>query len=189
MGRLRSLLVVIVCLLAIGVMPVLAHDGAEDVAWVMLSGTSESDGHATLRVDVAELAACDRLEPLRLAGVRADLKADGTLERIEPCRFEGEIDLPEPGRWMVAARFAYDDREAEVWMPVGVTDTAQTFERGDWLHAVAVEDSGWDTTRMLLLVGLGLGVGAALTMAYRWWRGPREGSAVTAGNRRRVRGG
>lgn len=187
MGRLLSLLVV--CLLAVAVTPGLAHDGEDDVAWVYLSGSSEPDGRTTLRVGVAELAACDRLEPLRLAGVRADLKADGTLERVEPCRFEGEIDLPEPGRWMVAARFAYDDREAEGWMPVGVTDATQTFERGAWLHAVAVEDAGWDTTQTLLLVGLGLGIGAVLTLAYRWWRAPREGLAVAGRKRRRVRGG
>jgi hypothetical protein len=185
----RVAALILVCCLAVGGAPVLAHDGAEDVAWVMLSGSSQADGHATLRVDVAELAACDRLEPLRLAGGRADLTADGPLERVEPCRFEGEIDLPEPGRWMVAARFAYDDREAEVWMPVGVTDTAQTFERGDWLHAVAGQDSGRDTRQMLLLVGLGLGIGAVLTLAYRWWRGPRERLAVAGRKRRRVRGG
>ena len=176
MGRLRSLLAVVVCLLAAGVTPVLAHDGAEDVAWVMLSGSSQADGHATVQVDVAELAACDRLEPLRLAGVRADLTADGTLERVEPCRFEGEIDLPEPGRWMVAARFAYDDREAEVWMPVGVTDTAQTFERGDWLHAVAVEDDGWSASRMAMLAGLGLVVGTLATVAYQRYRPGRSGA-------------
>ena len=168
MGRLMSLL--IVCVLVAGVTPVLAHDGEEDVAWVDLSGSSHPDGRATLRVDVAELAACDRLEPLRLTGVRADLEATGTLERVESCRFEGEINLPEPGRWMVAARFAFDDRQAAVVMPVGVTDVAQEFERGDWLHAVAVEESGWDTPQMLVLAGLGLGIGAALTLGVRWRR-------------------
>jgi hypothetical protein len=189
MGRLLALLFVGVCLLATGVAPVLAHEGGEDVAWVYLSGSSQPDGRATIRVDIAELAACDQVEPLRLDGVRAELTAEGSLARVEPCRFEGEITLPEAGRWMVAARFAYDDREAEVWMPVGVTDTAQTFERGDWLHAVAGEESGWDMTRTLLLAALGLGVGAVLTLAYRWWRRPRE-RAVTAGRGRgRVRGG
>ena len=184
MARLLALL--IVCLLVAPVAPVRAHVGGEDLVWVYLSGSSQADGRVTIRVDVAELAACDRLEPLRLAGVRDDLEADGTLERVEPCRFEGEISLPEPGRWMVAAWFTFYGREAEVWMPVGVTDTAQTFERGDWLHAVAVEDSGWDTTQIVLLAGLGLGVGAILTLAYRWWRAPRERAAVAG---RRVRGG
>jgi len=168
-------------------MPVLAHDGEEDVAWVMLSGSSQSDGRATLRVDVAELAACDRLEPLRLAGVRAELTADGTLERVEPCRFEGEIMLPEPGRWMVAARFAFDDGEAEVVMPVGVADTAQEFERGDWLHAVAVEESWWSTVPTPLLALAGLAIGAVLTLAFRWWRAPRREGVAMSG--RRARGG
>ncbi len=168
MGRLLALLVV--CWLAAGVAPVLAHEGREDIAWVFLSGSSQADGRATVRVDIAELAACDRVEPLRLDGVRAELTAEGTLERVEPCRFEGEIALPEAGRWMVAARFAYDDREAEVWMPVGVSDTAQTFERGDWLHAVAVEDEGWSTSRMAMLAGLGLVVGTLATVAYQRYR-------------------
>jgi hypothetical protein len=168
MGRLLSL--VVACWLAAGVMPVLAHEGGEDVAWVYLSGSSQADGRAMIRVDVAELEACDRVEPLRLAAVRAELTAEGTLERVEPCRFEGEIALPEAGRWMVVARFAYDDREAEVWMPVGVTDTTQTFERGDWLHAVAVEDDGWSVSRMAMLAGLGLVVGTLATVAYQRFR-------------------
>ena len=77
--------------------------------------------------------------------------------RVEPCRFEGQIGLAEPGRWMVAARFTYDDREAEVVMPVGVADTTETFERGDCRHAMAAEESGWDVTQMMLLAGLGAG--------------------------------
>jgi hypothetical protein len=168
MWPIRWLALAIVALGLLGSLaPVLAHDGEDDVAWVMLSGTSQADGHATLRVDVAEIAACDRLEPLRLHAVRSELEADGSLERVEACRFEGEIDLPEPGRWMLSARFAYDDREAEVWMPVGIADTAQEYERGDWLHAIAVEESSWSTGRMALLAGLGLVVGALATVAYQ----------------------
>jgi hypothetical protein len=169
-----------------GLAPARAHDGEDDVAWVMLSGSSQADGRATLRVDVAEVAACNRLEPLRLHAMRSELEASGSLERVEACRFEGEIDLPEPGRWMLSARFAYDDREAEVWMPVGIADTAQVFERGDWLHAVEVADSGWDTTQTVLLAALGLGIGAVVTLAYRWYRAPR--ASVSGGTQRRARG-
>jgi hypothetical protein len=185
MRRLVALLVA--CLLVAGVAPVLAHDGADDVAWVMLTGSSQADGHATMRVDVAEVAACDRLEPLRLHAVRSELEADGSLEHVEACRFEGEIELPEPGRWMVAARFTYDNREAEVWMPVSVSDTFLEFERGDWLHAVAVADSGRDMTQMVLLAALGLGVGGVLTLAYRWYRAPRQAVAATGRPRGRDR--
>ena len=163
----------IVCWLMTGIAPAYAHDGEEDVAWVMLTGSSQTDGRATLQVDVAELAACDRLEPLRLVAVRADLEADGSLERVEPCRFTGEIDLPEPGRWMVAARFEFDNREAEVWMPVGIADTPQDFERGDWLHAIPVEESGWSTGRMAMLAGLGLVAGALATVAFQRLRPAR----------------
>lgn len=162
--------------LVAGAVPVLAHGGAEDITWVYVSG-NQAGGRATVRVDVAELAVCEQLEPLRLVGVRAERDATGTLERIEPCRFEGEIALPESGRWMVAARFAYDDREAEVWMPVGVTDTAQTLERGDWLHAVG-EQSGPSTTRMLLLAAIGLAIGTLLTVSYRRFRASRGGGAL-----------
>ena len=154
------------CWLVAGALPVLAHDGAEDVAWVYVSG-NQSDGRATVRVDVAELAACDRLEPLRLEGVRGEREATGTLERVEPCRFEGEIALPESGRWMVAARFEFDGHEAEVWTPVGVTDTAQAFERGDWLHAIDGDDSGGLLGSTWLLALVGLLVGGLLTVVYR----------------------
>lgn len=154
--------------LALAVVPVLAHAGGQDIAWIYLSG-SQTDGQATVRVDVAEHAVCEMLEPLRLDGVRAEQRATGTLARVEPCRFEGEIALPEAGRWMVAVRFMYEDGEAEAWLPVGVTDTAATFERGDWLHAVAAdEESGWATGRMALLGALGLAIGAVLTLGYRW---------------------
>jgi len=187
MRAMGVLLGVLIACWLVAAAPVLAHDGEEDVAWVMLSGSSQTDGHAMLRVDVAEIAACDRLEPLRLAAVRADQQAEGSLERVEQCRFEGEIDLPEPGRWMIAARFEFDDREAEVWMPVGIADTPLEFERGDWLHAIAAAetDSGWDTTQTLLLAALGLGIGAVLTLAYRWYRAPRPAAATSSPRVRR----
>jgi hypothetical protein len=164
------------CWLAAGAVAVLAHDGAEDIAWVYVSG-NQADGRATVRVDIAELAVCDRVEPLRLEGVRGEREASGTLERVEPCRFEGEIALPEPGRWMVAARFELDEREAEVWTPVGVTETAQAFERGDWLHAVEGEEAGWTSSRTLLLALGGLIAGGLLTVAYRRF-GPSTRTAL-----------
>jgi hypothetical protein len=159
--------IVACCWLLAAVVGALAHNGAEDVGWVYLSGSSQSDGEATIQVDISEQALCDRLDPLELEGVRAELDVTGTLARVEPCRFAGEISLPEAGRWMIAARFAYDNRQAEVWMPVGVTDTPQQFERGDWLHAVGSADSGWSTGRMALLIGLGLAVGTLATVAFR----------------------
>jgi hypothetical protein len=175
MIRWCAALALVCCWLVAGSGFALAHNGAEDIAWVYLSGSSQADGRATLRVDIAELAVCDRVKPLRLEGVRAELDVTGTFTQVEPCRFEGEIALPEPGRWMVAAHFAYDDREAEVWMPVGVTDTAQEFERGDWLHAVDGGDSFWSTIPTPLLALAGLALGGMLTVGYRRWRMPRGG--------------
>ena len=63
----RFAALVVACWLAISAGPALAHDGADDIVWVSLSG-NQADGRATVRVDVAELAVCDRLEPLRLDG-------------------------------------------------------------------------------------------------------------------------
>ncbi|MGH9172868.1 MAG: hypothetical protein ACRD1H_00855 [Vicinamibacterales bacterium] len=152
--------------LALAAPTTLAHEGGDDVSWSELSG-SQSGGEATVTVEVAELAVCEALEPLRLDGVRAERQVTGTLGRIDTCRFDGTIALPEPGRWMVGARFAYDGREAEVWLPVAVTDTAQTFERADWLHAVGEPQSGWTGGRTLLLALAGLLAGGLLTIAYR----------------------
>ena len=172
----RCAALALACWLAAGAIPALAHDGAEDVAWVYVSG-NQADGRATVRVDIAELAVCERVEPLRLDGVRGEREATGTLERVEPCRFEGEIALPEPGRWMVAARFELDEREAEVWTPVAVTETAQAFERGDWLHAIEGDDSGGLLGSMWLLALAGLLAGGLLTVAYRRF-GPSTRAAL-----------
>lgn len=161
-----------------------AHGGARDLTWVYLSGSSQPNGQATIQVDVSDQALCDRLDPLEIKGVRAELEVTGPLARIEPCWFAGEISLSEAGRWMIAARFNYDNREAEVWMPVGVTDTPQQFERGDWLHVTGSADSGWRSVRTMLIAGLGLGIGAALTLAYRWFSGSGGQVAVDGQGRR-----
>lgn len=168
----------VACLLCTVASPVLAHDGAEDIGWVYLSGNSQANGQATVRVDASELATCDQLRPLRLEGVRAELDVNGTLTQVEDCRYEGVIALPEAGRWMVAARFAYEGREAEVWMPVGVTDAPQEFERGDWLHAVG-EGSFWGRVPTYVVALVGLVIGGLLTLAYRWWQRARGGRLVT----------
>ncbi len=164
----RHALITACCLVTLCLLPlrVSAHDGGDDIAWVELSG-GQSDGEATMQVAVTELAVCDQVEPLRLVGIRAELEVTGTLDRVEPCRFEGSIALPESGRWMVTAQFSYDSREAEVTMPVGVTDTPQEFQRGDWLHAVGDEESGWTANRILLLALLGLAIGALVTFSYK----------------------
>jgi hypothetical protein len=94
-------------------------------------------------------------------------RATGDLARSDACHFTGTITLPEAGRWMVGARFAYDDREVEVWLPVSVTDTPATFESIDWLHAVDAPESGWSTGRMALLALGGLAVGGLATLAWR----------------------
>jgi hypothetical protein len=169
------------CLLCVVASPVLAHNGAEDVSTVYLSGSSQPDGVATVHVDVDDTSVCDRLKPLRLEGVRAELDVEGTFSQVEPCHYEGEIDLPEPGRWAVTARFAYDNREAEVMMPVGVADAPQEFERDDWLHAVGGSDPIWSRIPTPVLALAGLLFGGLLTVGYRWWRGPRGTAPATGG--------
>jgi hypothetical protein len=167
-----------------GLRPALAHNtgAGEDVALARLTAVVSSQT-ATVRVEVQEPDECERLAPRGLVGQRAGSSASGTLARAGACAFEGTIELPERGRWMVDIQLDYAGRAASVSLPVPVSGEPQAQElvREDWIHALAAPQRTWSDRvgDYLPYAGIGLAVGLALVAARRVRKAPR-------GSRRRT---
>jgi hypothetical protein len=80
--------------------------------------TAARSGH---RVDLTVTAAdgaCTSWEPERIVARRAGRTLTAPLARGETCRYEGAIEVDDPGRWFVYAEIRVDGELAEAWIPV-----------------------------------------------------------------------
>ena len=159
-----------------------AHGGEDDVGHAVLT-VMQDRRVASVEILLSQVDACDRFAPRRLVGQRAERTVTGSLAHVAACRFSGTISLPGPGRWLVTVQLTYDDRLAEVAIPIGVTHSRGRFERADAAHAAPPQAGFWETRRTLVIGAAGLLLGTVPEVARRRWARPvrRSTSLPTSG--------
>ncbi len=167
-SRIKSATIAVTIAILASNFTVLAHEGAMDVGYARLTAT-ETDNLLLVKVEVLEPQPCDVFEADSLIGQRGDVSISASLLADTACTFQGVIELPEPGRWMISTRLKLDGQQADATMPVGVTGSGGEFETETWIHAIPASSSRFSSianfVQTLALFGV-VGVAVALLLAY-----------------------
>jgi hypothetical protein len=99
--------------------PAGAHDPGQGMELAQVPVSVEGDGsRARIEVALPERDICSELTPVGVVARRAGEEISGDLREFGPCRYAGEVVLPERGRWFVYAQFSHDGERVETWLPI-----------------------------------------------------------------------
>jgi hypothetical protein len=146
--------------------PASAHDPGqgENLTRTEFAATFDGDGRANIAVTVKE---CSTLEPVRLVAKRDGTRRTAPLRRVDGCRFESSVRLPDEGRWFVYAEFLASGEQVETWLPVE-GDRRRSVVENRWLYrptgSAGLTLGEAVTGAAVYLVGLAL-LGAAVWQA------------------------
>jgi hypothetical protein len=144
--------------------PALAHDPGQGDEIAPVELTARRDGsHLDLEV-TTDTGPCSDWRPQHLVARRAGRTLTAPLWLVDGCRYRGEIEVDDPGRWFVYAEIDIAGERAETWIPVDHPEQTK--------HSVLYPPppSGTPVGQVVAGVGLYLLVCAILglvTVAYR----------------------
>jgi len=164
-----ALLLVLVSLLFLFPGQALAHDPGQgnELGTVQLTATVHGST-ASLAARVTSALACSQLEPKTLEARRSGETISGPLQQVEPCQFQGAIQLPERGRWFVYAELTYHGQRVETWLPVSVGGASAPFEKLASLYELeAVSGSAIEVVSSIALYILILALLSTILLVVR----------------------
>ena len=97
-----------------------AHDPGQGAVITQADVTATGSAHRlALDVRIREPEVCRTLAPAALVARRAGETLRAPLYSPARCRYRGELDVPDRGRWFVYAELSRDDgRSVETWLPI-----------------------------------------------------------------------
>ncbi len=181
--RVKASLLLLGCLLFLLPGRALAHDPGQgnEIGKAQLTATMQ---HATVRLStrVTTLLQCDQLEPQTLIARRSGEARVASLHRTGDCQFQGEIQLPERGRWFVYAELTYHGQKVETWLPVIVGGASTQFVKLASLYELeTVSGSAIEVVSSIVLYLLILALLATILLVFRQrFYGARQASEPTS---------
>jgi hypothetical protein len=155
-------------LLSIGLLglaaPALAHDPGQGDEIAPVEIAARRDGsHLELEV-TTDAGSCSDWRPQQLVARRAGRTLAAPLRLVDGCRFRGEIEVDDPGRWFVYAEIDIAGERTETWIPVDHPEQTK--------HSVLYPPPPFGTPVGQLVVGVGLyllvcAILGLVTVAYR----------------------
>lgn len=152
-----------------------AHDPGqgEEIATASVLARAEGE-RAKLEVDLSDSGHCDDLAPRQLVARRAGETLSAPLRISGPCRFAGEMTLPDRGRWFLYAELNHDGDVVETWLPVHA-DGAETVSDGarSVYSPPKVTESPLKAAGGVAIYGILLGTVVGVPVLYRRTLGPQ----------------
>lgn len=129
---------------------------------------SVAQGSALLEVRPNRKELCPALEPVAVVGRRAGEEIRAPLETAAPCQFQGQLELPERGRWFVYAELSSDGRAVETWLPVHTESAEPVADRARSLYLPpSAEDTPLKLASGILIYGVFAAALLALPVLFR----------------------
>ncbi len=182
--RVKASLLLLGCLLFLLPGRALAHDPGQgnEIGKAQLTATMQ---HATVSLStrVTTLLQCDQLEPQTLIARRSGEARVASLHRTGSCQFQGEMPLPERGRWFVYAELTYHGQKVETWLPVIVGGANTQFVKLASLYErETVSGSAIEVFSSIVLYLLILALLAMILLVFRRQReyGARQAGEPTS---------
>ena len=147
----------------------MAHDpgqGEEQGTADLVARTSGELGSLTVSLDGPDH--CLDFRPERLTARRAGTELSAPLQRTAPCDFQGQIALPNRGRWFLYAEIEHDGQQIETWLPIqsGRSEVRREDNRSVYLPP-ALEGSVVKLVSGLVMYGAFVAIIVAIPLIYR----------------------
>jgi hypothetical protein len=154
--------------------PALAHDPGQGDEVAPVGLTAIRDGSRIELEVTARTGGCNDWRPQQLVARRAGSTVTAPLWLVDGCRFGGQIEVDDPGRWFLYAEIDIAGERTETWIPVD--------QREQTKHSVLYPPppSGTPVGQVVAGFGLYLLVLALLGVVTVTYRRTADGAVMTA---------